>query len=169
MEHRGRGVPGWVWVLVVLAAIILVFMVWFVVSASTRRPTVVVPPEQQPAVQPSQQQQPVIVKRERPVTIYVQRNQPQPKVYVIPEGKQPPEAKANVEPVNLPSQFRYQSTLWQPSGQAFTSDHVMLKDTGLNVGGNIVYARQDAQAPYNAFYLETQPGSGVFIEYTPTG
>ena len=42
-----------------------------------------------------------------------------------------------------------------------------LKDTGSSVDGNIVYAERDDQPPYDELYLETEPGSSIYIKYEP--
>ena len=166
--HDGsRRIPPWVWILVVLLAVILIFVVWWAVAAESPERTVVVPgpaqptaPVQQPAQQPPAQPQVV----ERPVTIYVEPGQTPPTVYVVPKGQQPPQA---TQRLSLPGEFSYQGKNWEPSTTAVTSDTVKLTDTGASVVGNTVYAAADDQPPYSALYLETAPGTGVYLKYQP--
>ena len=170
---RRTGTAPWVWVLIVLAALILVFMIWWAVAAQAPETTVVVPEEQPqpPVVQPllpPTQEQPVIIERERPVNIYIEREQPNPRVIVIPQSQQPPEAKERLSLVNLPSRFRYQGRAWEPSDEAVSGDTINLRDTGASINGNIVYAEQGTEPQYDALYLETKPGSGVYVKYTKT-
>ncbi|HUV04594.1 MAG TPA: hypothetical protein VMX94_05755 [Armatimonadota bacterium] len=173
--HVRRGPPPWVWVLIVLAALILVFVVWWTIAAQGPRQTVVVVPEEErPAVPPVQRppaerppEQPVVVEREPPVNIYIGREQPRPSVIVVPKGEQPPEAMERLRQVNLPGRFRYQGKTWEPADQAVSSEDADLKDTGASVDGNIVYAERDDQPPYDELYLETEPGSGIYIKYEP--
>ena len=173
-----RTIPPWIWILVVLLALILIFVVWWAVAAQSPERTVVVPgqqpttpPVQQPAQQPSAQPtpqpaaQPQVVQR--PVTIYVVPGQTPPTVYVVPEGQQPPQATQRPQQVKLPGEFSYEGKNWEPADQAVTSDSVQLKDTGAQVAGSTVYAESGDQAPYMALYLETAPGSGVYLKYQP--
>ncbi|HET6457046.1 MAG TPA: hypothetical protein VFI02_21820 [Armatimonadota bacterium] len=170
MEYRApednRGVAPWIWVLIVLLAILLVFVVWWAVAAQSQR-TVTVPgpaqPTTPPAQQPAQTTPPQVV--ERPVTIYIERGQTPSTVYIVPKGQQPPPQAT--EQVSLPGEFSYAGKNWEPAGQAVPSDSVKLVDTGLQVEGNTIYADEGAQPPYRALYLQTQPGSGVYIKYEP--
>ena len=170
--HEDRpGMAPWVWILIVLLAIIVVFVVWWTVAAQSPQRTVVVPgqeqptaPIQQPAQQPAPQPaaQPQVV--ERPVTIYVERGQAPSTVYVVPKDQQPPQA---TERLSLPGEFSYQGKNWEPSGKAVTSDTVKLTDAGADVAGHTIYVQTGAQPPYDTVYLETQPGSGIYITYQP--
>lgn len=165
-------VAPWVWILIVLLAIILIFVIWWAVAAQSPQRTVVVPgqeqpvtppvqqPAQQPPAQPTQAAPPQVV--ERPVTIYVERGQAPSTVYIVPKGEQPPQA---TQRLSLPGEFIYEGRNWKPSDTALTSD--TFADTGASVAGNTVYAGPDDQPPYSALYLETQPGSGVYVEYKP--
>lgn len=167
--YERRRMAPWVWVLIVLAALILVFVIWWAVAAQGPKETVVIQPEEveQPPAPPQPVEQPVVVEREQPVNIYIQPQQPRPNVVIVPRGQQPPAAKERLRQVDLPGQFRYQGNMWEPSDQAVLEDDVNLKDTGASVGGNIVYADRDAEAPYDRLYLETEPGSGVYLKYEP--
>ena len=180
MEYRNDrpGIAPWVWVLIVLAAIILIFVIWWAVAAQGPEQVVVVPggeeeqPVQPPPQQPSAQQpeeQPQVIERERPVNIYIEREGREPNVVVVPRDEQQPRAEERMRQVDLPGEFRYQGRTWEPSDQAVSGDEVSLRDTGASVDGNVVYARQDAERPYDELYLETEPGSGIYIKYEPTG
>lgn len=181
-----RGPAPWIWILVVLGALVLVLVVWWAVAAQNEPDTIVVPggsqtttpptyqqPTQQPLEQapPQSQQpqssQPVVVQRERPVNIYIERDTQSPRVVTVPRGQEPPQAEQRVRQLNVPDQFRLEGKLWQPSGEAVTSDTTKLKDSGMSVGGNVIYAQQGATQPFGELYLETEPGSGVFVVYTP--
>jgi hypothetical protein len=166
VEYRApednRGVAPWIWVLIVLLAILLVFVIWWAVAAQSQR-TVTVPGPAQPTTPAQQPAPPQVV--ERPVTIYVEGGQTPSTVYIVPKGQQPPPQAT--EQVSLPGEFGYAGNNWEPSGQAVTSDSVKLMDTGLQVDGNTIYADEGAQPPYSTLYLQTQPGSGVYIKYEP--
>jgi len=173
--HVRRGAPLWAWVLIVLAALILVFVIWWAIAAQGPEQTVVVlpkeerptaPPEQPPPAKPPEQ--PVVVERERPVNIYIEREEPRPSVIVVPQGQQPPEARERLRQVDLPSRFRYQGKTWEPADQTVLREDVDLKDTGASVDGNIVYVQRDDEPPYDELYLETEPGSGIYLKYEPT-
>jgi len=178
MEYptQRRGIQPWVWVLIVLAAVLLVFVIWWAVAAQGPRETVIIAPEEKeverpPAEAPAKEtpaEQPVVVERERPVNIYIEREQPRPNVIIVPRDAQRPVARERLRQVDLPSRFRYQRSVWEPSDQAVGADSISLKDTGASVDGNIVYAEQDGEPPYSELYLETEPGSGVFIKYLPS-
>lgn len=168
----------WIWLLVVLLAIALVLVIWWAVAARGReRPMVTAPEEkerveaEQPAVQPPPEQplaeQPVVVEREQPVNIYVQPERPSMRVIIVPQGERPPQAKPRLRKVDLPGRLRYQGEAWEPSDEAFVQEAIDLKDTGASVDGNIVYVEEDAEPPYDALYLETQPGSGIYVQYEP--
>lgn len=166
-----RGIAPWIWVLIVLAAIILVFVIWWAVAAQQPEQTIVTQPEEtaEPQLQqPTETQQPVVVERERPVNIYIERERPQPRVIVVPRGETPPQARERLSQVNIPSAFRYQGKVWEPSDEAVSGDNVKLKDTGASIDDNIIYAEQGATSPYNELYLETEPGSGIYVSYTST-
>jgi hypothetical protein len=162
--------------LIVLAAILLIFIVWWIVAAQTKEETVVVPGPEQPVTPPTPMpepppsaQAPVIVERERPVNIYVERNRPEPRVIIVPEGRQPPEAMERLRKVDLPDRFRYQGKVWEPSDEAFARGVLDLRDTGASVNGNIIYTEQVAVSPYEELYIETSPGSGIYLKYIPAG
>lgn len=166
-EERRRTSP-WVWILIVLVAILLLLLIWWAVGAQSPREAVVAPPKEEvspPAQMPAEQ--PVVVERERPVNIYIEREEPRPTVIVVPRDERPLIARERLRQVNLPSLFRYQGRLWEPSNEAVTSDGVSLKDTGASVDGDVVYTTQAAEPPYDELYLETDPGSGIFIKYKP--
>jgi len=168
--YARRGTPPWAWVLIVLVALILVFVIWWAIAAQGPEQTVVVlPKEERPAAPPEQPpEQPVVVERERPVNIYIEREQPRPNVIIVPQGEQPPEARERLRQVDLPSRFRFQGKTWEPADQAVSIEDVDLKDTGTSVDGNIIYAERDDQPPYEDLYLETEPGSGICVKYTST-
>lgn len=175
-----RGLAPWVWVLIVLGALLLVFIVWWAVAAQNQEQTVVVP-NQPPTVAPptvttpptnTQPQtttpaKPTVVERSQPVNIYVERNQTAPKVIVVPTDKQPPEATNRLTKIDLPGKFKYQDQTWEPSDQAISGSDVNLKDSGASINGNVIYVMKDAQEPYNEVYLETNPGSGIYVKYIP--
>jgi outer membrane biosynthesis protein TonB len=122
---------------------------------------------QQPAQpsQASQPKQPVVVQPQPPINIYVNNKQPAPQVYIVPKGQQPPSGAQNAQQVTLPGAFNYQGRTWSPSNQAVTSASTKLKEIGVSVNSKPIYAAQDAKPPYDALYLETSPGSGVFLKY----
>lgn len=177
IRYQRRGPAPWVWVLIVLAAILLIFIVWWIVAAQTKEETVVVPGPEQPVTPPTPMpeqpppsaQAPVIVEREQPVNIYVERNRPEPRVIIVPEGRQPPEAMERLRKVDLPDRFRYQGKVWEPSDEAFARGVLDLRDTGASVDGNILYTEQDAVSPYDELYIETSPGSGIYLKYISAG
>jgi hypothetical protein len=178
-----RGPSPWVWVLIALAAIILVFVIWFAIAAQNQQETIIVPgggqettppttgqAPSQPA--PSQQtpSQPTPPQSAPPqtgtnVNIYVGKDQNQPNVVVVPKGGQAPSSASGMQQVNLPGEFRYSNTLWKVSRQAVAGDNANLKKTGDSTGGKAIYAEQSAQEPYDHVYLETRPGSGIFLRY----
>ena len=169
---RTQGIAPWVWILIVLAALILVFVIWWAVAAQSPERVASVPPEREevarpPAVQPAEQ--PVVLERERPVNIYIEREQPRPSVILVPRDEQPPQARERLRQVDLPDRFRYQNKIWEPSGDTVISDEANLMDTGASVDGNIVYAEQYTAPPYDDLYLETGPGTGIYIQYEPAG
>ena len=175
VEEHERRVPPWVWVLIVLLALILVFVVWWVVAAQNPGTVVVVPGPSQPTTPPqtqpsqptggTQPTQPVVVQPRSPVNIYINNKQPSPEVYVVPKGQQLPSGAQNAQQVTLPGAFNYQGRTWSASDQAVTSDTMKLKEIGVSVNGKPLYAAQDAKPPYDALYLETSSGSGVFLKY----
>lgn len=172
-QPEKRGTASWIWVLIVLAALILIFVIWWAVSAQgpERMTAAPGPEERQPAQPPivqSPQEQPIIIEPQIPVNIYIEREQPSTNVIVVPKGQQPPQAMERLRQVDLPSMLRYQNKIWKPSNEAVTGGDVNLKDTGASIDGNIVYAEQNAQSPYYNLYLETEPGSGVYIKYIAT-
>lgn len=174
MPERPGVAPG-VWVLILLAAVVLIFAIWWAVAAQNRERPMVTPPEAEeqaqveaPPAQPPAEQ-PVVVKRERPVNIYVQPEEPRIRVIIVPQGERPPEAKERLRKVDLPGRFRHQGRMWEPTDEAFVEDSVDLKDSGASVDGNIMYVQQDAEPPYDVLYLESEPGSGIYIRYRPTG
>ena len=176
MEYRDerRGVAPWVWVLIVLVALILVFVVWWAVAAQDERETVLVPVEEDSAERqppadraPGSETQPVVVERERPVNVYIDREQPRPTVVVVPRDEQPPEAGRNVTQIDVPSRFRYQGETWEPSGTTVTPDAADLTETGVSVGGRNLHAPRGAEAPYDELYLRSEKQGGVYIQYTP--
>jgi hypothetical protein len=163
-----RGIAPWIWVLIVLGALILVFVIWWAVAAQAPK-TAVVP--QEVKEQAKQPEQPVVVERQQPVNIYIERQQPAqqgPRVIVVPQNQQPPEAIERLRRVDLPSRFRYQGSVWEPSGQAVMGDTTRLRDTGASIDGNIVYVEEGTESPYYQLYLETEPGSGIYIGYLIT-
>lgn len=164
-----RGVAPWVWVLVVLAAIILIFVVWWAVAAQPTEETVIVPPaerEREPVGEPAQQQ-PVVVERERPVNIYIERDQPRPNVIIVPRDEQPAMAQDQIRQVDLPSLFRYMDRTWEPTEQTVSREDEQLVRTGASIDGNAVYAREDATQPYDELFVEAEPGSGIYVRYRP--
>ena len=176
MEHEHeRRVAPWVWVLIVLLALILVFVVWWVVAAQNPGTVVIVPGPSQPTISPqpqpsqptdeTQPTQPVVVQPQPPVNIYINTDQPSPQVFVVPRGQQRPNGAQNAQQVTLPGAFNYQERTWSASDQAVTSDTMKLKEIGVSVNGKPLYAAQDAKPPYDALYLETSSGSGVFLKY----
>jgi hypothetical protein len=50
-----------------------------------------------------------------------------------------------------------------------TSRDTALRDIGLTIGRNIVYARLDARPPYSSLYMENRPGSERFVAYRIAG
>ncbi len=182
-EIRERRIAPWVWVLIVLLALILIFVVWWVVAAQSPSNVVVVPgpsqptttpqtptappsqpsPPAQPAT-PSGGTQPVVVQPQPPVNIYINTKGATPEVYVVPKGQQPP-SSSNAQQVNLPGAFKYQGKTWTASDTAVTSATAKLKEIGVSVRGKPLYADQNAKPPYDTLYIETSPGSGVFLEY----
>lgn len=171
-QEQKPGVPPWVWVLIVLLALILVFVIWWAVAAQAPQPEVITPPDeetQEPLVQPPEQ--PVAIERERPVNIYIERERPPqqgPRVVIVPREEQPPQARERFRRIDLPSRFRYQGEVWEPSDEALIGDQVNLRDTGASVDGNVIYADQFAERPYDELYLETEPGSDIYIKYEKT-
>lgn len=176
MEHDdSRSTAPWVWMVVTLGAIMLILVVWWAVAAQSDRQVVVTPEERapQPSVQPPAEQQPYpeqqprVIERERPVNIYIEREERQPSVIIVPRGENPPEARERLRQVDLPATFSYQGRTWEPSNTAVSGDEVDLLDTGASVDGNIVYAQRGDTPPYDHIYLETEPGSGIYIRYDP--
>lgn len=190
VEIRERRIAPWIWVLIVLLALILIFVVWWVVAASNTGGVVVVPGPSQPTAQPTQpaqpsqpsqpsgggtqqptsggtQQpaQPVVVQPQPPINIYIENKQPAPKVTVAPKGQQPPSTAQNAQQVDLPGAFKYQGKTWNASSTAVMSSSTKLKDIGVTVDGKPLYADQDAKPPYDQLYIETSPGSGIFLLY----
>ena len=174
VRNGRRRIAPWVWILIVLLAVILIFVVWWAVAAQSPERTVVVPGQEQPAMPPAQQPaqqppaqpaQPQVI--ERPVTIYVERGERPSTVYVVPRDEQPPQATERLRQIDIPGEFSYQERNWQPSNEAVMSDNLTRKDTGATVAGNKLYALADDQPPYDSLYLETEPGSGVYVKYEP--
>jgi hypothetical protein len=88
---------------------------------------------------------------------------------IIPE---PPKTVSPAHEVRLaaakpPAAFDCQGTRWMPTGETTTPRDTALRDIGLTVERSIVYARLDAEPPYTALYVETHPGSEVFVRYRP--
>ncbi|MHB1001040.1 MAG: hypothetical protein ACYC27_17495, partial [Armatimonadota bacterium] len=159
--HDRRGFAPWLWILIVLGALILVLVIWWAVAAQSPEETVVVPdngqttiapPPQQTPTTPQQPTQPVTVTRERPVNIYIEQREAQPRVIVVPKDEQPPEAKDRLRQLDLPGSFRYQDKVWEPSDQAVTGDTAELRDTGANIDGNVIYAQRSDTEPYDDLY-----------------
>jgi len=186
MESPYRNRPGfapWVWVLIVLAAIVLIFVIWWAVGAQSPNQTVIVPGEQQqpttvppsstqPAqptqpVQTPQSSQPVVVQPQRPVNIYVGKEQPNPNVVIVPRGEKIPQATDNMKQVNLPSSFKYTGTTWTAATDAVSGDYTTMTDIGAQVQGHEIYAPAGDTKPYTELYIETSPGSNVYLKYTP--
>jgi len=168
------GTAPWVWVLIVLAALVLIFAIWWAVAAQSReRPMVTAPEEEnleveRPAAE-APAEQPSVVARERPVNIYIQPEEPRVRVIIVPQGERPPEARERLRKLDLPGRFRHQGRMWEPTDEAFIEDAVDLRDSGASVDGNIIYVERDAEMPYEDLYLETEPGSGIYIKYRPMG
>ena len=175
VEANERHIAPWIWVMIVLLAIILVFVIWWVVAAQSPRTVVIVPGPSQPTTPPTQQPsppsgtaqppQPVVVQPQTPVNIYVQDRQPSPKVIIVPRDQQPPPSAQGATQVTLPGAFKYQGKTWTASDEAITSSTAKLKDIGATVDGNPLYAGQGAEPPHDTLYLETSPGSGIFLKY----
>jgi hypothetical protein len=150
--------------------IVLVFVVWWTVAAQSRDRVTTAPGPAQPTTPPIEQaslvrEQPVVVQPTAPVDVYVERGTTPPVVYVMPKGRKPHAPMDRLSRVNLPTAFKYRNMTWVPSGEAVTASDAKLMDIGVAVDGNLVYADQEARPPHKSFYLETSPGSGVFIAY----
>ncbi len=171
--HYRRTTP-WLWVAIGLAAVLLVFVVWWVVEAQSPKQTTVVPGTEQPTTPPmmepvpAPQSQPPSTTAQPNVNIYIEKQPSGPNVIVVPQGAQPPASTKGLSKVNLPAQFQYQSKTWNPTKQAITGNNLGIKDTGDAVRGNEIYVDQDSQSPYDHVYMETATGSGVYLKYEPS-
>lgn len=67
--------------------------------------------------------------------------------------------------VITPTEFQYQGKRWIQSADRVTPREVVLRDIGITVARNIVYARLNAKPPYTTLFVETHPGSEVFAVY----
>lgn len=193
-----RGLPPWVWVLIVLGAILLVFVVWWTVAAGSRQQIVVVPaggettvqPSTQPAqpapAQPAQPTQPTMpttsVSPSRPTAqsqkpIVIVREHPV-NVYVQPKSPTPSVivVPKNEQPPAGVASARPSSLPGAFSYQNKTwqpsneavTDKTTLRNTGAVVNGDAIYVKVDAQPPYDELYVETSPGSGILVRYDPS-
>ncbi|HAH88310.1 MAG: hypothetical protein WCT06_06320 [Armatimonadota bacterium] len=166
-----RGTAPWVWVLIVLAAILLVFVIWFAIAAQSPRETVVVPGGSQETTPPTttgpapSQPAPAEQQPGTNVNIYVSKDHKQPNVIVVPKGGQTPQSTNNMQQVNLPGELQYDNAQWKVTRQVVAGDNTNLKDSGDSAGGRTIYVEQNAQKPYDHIYLETESGSGIFLRY----
>ena len=166
----GRQIKMRAWAPVAVIAIVLVFVVWWTVAAQSRDRVTTAPGPAQHTTPPIEQaslvrEQPVVVQPTEPVDVYVERGTTPPVVHVVLKGRKPPVPIDRLSRVNLPTAFKYRDKTWVPSGEAVTASDAKLMDIGVAVDGNLVYADQDARPPHKSFYLETSPGSAVFIVY----
>lgn len=154
---------------VALIAGILVLAIWWAVGAQNQDRSAAPGPAQQAIARVEKaslvREQPVVVRPTKPVDIYLESGATPPVVHVVPKGRKLPVPIERLSRVSLPSGFKYQDETWVPSGEAVTASDAKLLDIGAMVDGSIVYADQDTHPPYKSFYLESSPGSGVFIEY----
>jgi len=183
-EHRHREDRSnpWPWVAIIAGLLVFLGASWWVGMAATRNnqraPAVQTqqPVQPQQPAQPStgqtqtgQAAQPTATQQQPPVNVYVQTPQSpgeRPVVVIVPEGKQPPQANGSqLSEVNIPARFKYLGSIWQASDQAVSPDQSTLKDTGANIGGNEIYVDHNDKPPYDAVYVETEPGSGVYVKY----
>ncbi|MHB0913059.1 MAG: hypothetical protein ACYC2Y_06400 [Armatimonadota bacterium] len=156
-----------------IVAVILLLAVWLFARP---RETVVAGPQTgqpvQPPMQaqpPQQTQPPQVVERPQPVNIYIERSRPeQPRVIIIPRNEQPPSNQGRVQRVDLPGRFRFEGRMWQPTDRDVLTARADLQETGYEVSGRQIYVRSGAESPYDELYVETEPGSGVYVKYEPT-
>lgn len=182
-EHRDETRNPWPWVGIVIGMLIFLGASWWIATAGTRgnytpiQPTTTQPmqPAEQPSQQPAKQpaaEKPTVTEQQPRVSIYVERTPQQPDqspvVVIVPEGQQPPKGSdgTEVKPVDLPARFKYQGSTWDATDQAVSPDPSTLTDTGASVNGNEIYVDQTDKPPYDAVYVETEPGSGVYVKYT---
>ena len=168
-----RQIKTRLWAPVAVIVIVLVFVVWWTVAAQSRDRVTTAPEPAHPTTPPIKQasllrEQPVVVQPTEPVDVYVERGTTPPVVHVVLKGRKPPAPMDRLSRVNLPAAFKYRDKPWVPSGEAVTASDAKLMDIGVTVDRNLVYADQDARPPHKSFYLETAPGSGVFIKYRST-
>jgi len=90
---------------------------------------------------------------------------------VVPEPPQTvsPAPKPRLSTARPPAAFVCRGERWAPSGETVTCADTKLRDIGLTVERNILYADLDAEPPYARLFAETHPGSGVFVTYRPVG
>lgn len=170
----GREIKTRLWAPVAVIVMLLVFVVWWTVAAQSRGRLITSAAPVEPTTPPIEQaslvrEQPVVVQPTEPVDVYVERGTTPPVVHVVLKGRKPPAPMNRLSRVNLPTAFKYRDKTWVPSGEAVTASDAKLMDIGVTVDGNLVYADQDARPPYKSFYLETAPGSGVFVKYRRAG
>ena len=171
MEVAGeRQIKTRLWAPVAVIVIVLVSAVWWAVAAQSRDHVTTAPGTAQPMTPPIERallvrEQPVVVQTTKPAEIYLERGTTPPVVHVVLKGRKTHGQVERLSRVNLPAAFKYRDKTWVPSGRAVTASDAKLMDIGVTVDGNLVYADQDARPPYKSFYLETSPGSGVFVRY----
>jgi|GEM_PF-2854128 len=197
MEYRDERRNPWPWVAIIAGLLIFLAASWWIASASTRGDDIVLldeeeeqpasrqptqpgqPSTQQPSQQPGSRpatEEPTVTEQQPPVNIYVERTPERPEqrpvVVVVPRGDQPRATDGGqLSQVDVPAQFRYRGSSSEADDQAVSPRSEDLTDTGASVDGHAIYVQRDDDPPYDAVYVETEPGSEVYVRYTrrPSG
>lgn len=157
--YRVDIIPRWVWVFLVLAALLIIITAFSI--ATTRNPSDIVvighevktgdprdfirqPPT--PALPPGEEVTPT------PPTTPPQSGVTPSPALKIPEG--------------MPAQFTFNRRSWEFAGGPVT---IEVLTTGEHINDHIVYSKQGDQPPFDALYIETAPNSGEFYRYLPVG
>lgn len=160
--YRTEPIPGWVWIVAVIAALLILLVALSMAMTRGPRQVVVTGPEVQTGDPRNFVGQPAPTpETETPPPVAEEPETPPPPPIVEPP---PPPDQPGRPPAGMPESFVIGGRTWRFSDGPIELD---VETTGEHIGERVIYRRPGMSPPYRELFIEIEPNSNRFYRYMP--